>query len=295
MLRILFYLVFIIGMQHSLIAQNKSDSISRKHRKQESIKRDSINRANTRSLQTSVILKFHWAGSYCNLDNRASGLNMKSGWGTGAEFQIGYKAHQFVSVCFGLNVIDYDFDNPKLQSSVLNIPDKSVYSSIVAASSTTSLTKTGVFVQSSYWHYQPKSVLECYARLSLTNVHTNIDYLIFRRLPNSHYTEYDTYKGINNLVGFMPSLGLSYSARLWKLMYFTCSGEYGYNFTSINKITETSRNSYGEQFQRELIAPTPTHFLQLNAGLMLRPFNRVRSSEKEYKEPLFSEINRKNN
>lgn len=286
-------LLVVLGFNYSIWAQT-STTASSQNGQQHPSQSDS-GKTQLKKVRTAILLKLHWANGYSLMKRGNSLLDMKSGLGSGAELQIGLKLHKYVSLSFGINLLDYAFDQKRLDNSLMSLSINQPYTSMLVASRESTLTKAGLFICSSYWVYRPKNVFEFYAKLSLTNTHILVDDLIYKRSPDNHYSEYLSYKGNNNMPGCMPSLGLTYSLKIWNLMYFTLSGEYGYNITSKNMITETRHTSYGEEFQQKIVAPSPTHFLQLNAGLMLRPFNRVRSSEKEYQEPLFGELNQKNN
>jgi hypothetical protein len=93
----------------------------------------------------------------------------------------------------------------------------------------------------------------------------------------------------------MPSMGVNYALRLSSACYLTLAGEYGYNITQAAMLTQVNKNSDGGGFEREIPLPVPVHFMQLNIGIMLRPFNKLQPGESRYHDEVLKKINGKNN
>ncbi len=273
----------------------REETALRKQKQQAVREKDSINRAQVKAWRLPIILKFQLANGFAVMDQNQSPFKVYSSVGSGGELQLGFKAANDVSMGIGVNVMNFLVDNTTLQQSVKQWLAKDDYTSTVVSYQKTSVTKTGLFFYTSYWHYRAKSVMEFYTKLSFTFSEYRMDYIAFSRENNTHFSEYDLVNKHSTFQGLMPSMGVNYARKLSSACYLTLAGEYGYNITQATTLTQVNKNSDGGGYQKELPLPVPVHFIQLNIGVMLRPFNKLHPGESRYDDEILNRINGKNN
>lgn len=267
----------------------------RLHNREVQRKNDSILKSQVKYLRTSVIVKLQLAGGMVSMKNAVSPIRINTGYGFGGEFFIGSKLAKSFSVGGGFNALVYAFDNNNLHDNIQAYYEKPHFTNITNSFKETSLTKTSLFVQGSYWQYTPKSVIEVFGKIAFTYSQYTLDFHSFNRADSTHFSELYTLSRKISLPGMMPAIGAAYHLRLSRLLYVTAAGEYGYNICVPAELNEVYHNSNGDVHVNNIDAPTPVHFLQFNVGLMFRPSNRVYPKEDHYQPDYLLKQNERNN
>ncbi len=289
---LLLLLAIIAPAQRRTVTSEEREQKKQQH--QEAQRRDSTRRSQYLRVRLPVVFKFQVASGFALMNNNQSPLKVHSSVGSGAELQLGFKMAKHICLGAGINIMNYFVDNLALQRSVKTLFEQADYTTTVTSYKNVSFTRGNLFFYSSYWSYRPKSVLECYAKLAMTHSGYTIDYLVFSRKNDSHYSELNSLHSQAAFSGMMPSVGANYALRLAPIIYLTLTGEYGYSITNSETLMQINKNSEGGGFYKAMMLPTPAHFVQLNIGMMLRPFNTIRPGEMKYDAETVKRANEKN-
>jgi len=299
-MRLIFLCIILLSFSSTLEAQHRR-VLTKEERRELAEKRlaarqkDSINRSQQKELTLSGFFKFDFINAYTPVRKRNDPLSfgLPIDYGYGGEMQFGIKVHKNVSIGAGLNVINFDVRREEMERNLLQSLADASHTSQVAVFDHSYFLKVSGFLYASYWQYRPKSVLEFYTKMAYCNTQLALQSSIFRREFNSKKSEYSKFSGYNTQEGFMPAMGGSYSLKLYRVLYFHLAGEYGYMINPEKRISKETRTSDNTIKREEVKISAPLHFLQLNAGLMIRLSNTIPPKDHQYEK--VERKNQKNN